>query len=150
MTTECMTTIIQAFRTRRDYYANLLDQSKRQQEFIDNADYTQLLALLGQKQQILSRLDELNQQQPGLMDDWKAQRDNIEAATRSDVEHLLEEIESIIKQLMQEEQSSTQTLIVQRDQTEKQIQDVTTGANVNNAYRDQLAPTTHKHLNLET
>lgn len=150
MTNTNINTILQAFRIRRNYYATLLQLSQNQQKYIAAENYTQLLALLGEKQQVLSRLEELHQQQPQLTQQWKACRNTIDEATRSDAEHLLAEMESILTELKQEENESTNHLLVKKQMTEQELQEITQGEQTHDAYRDQLGTVTHRYLNLET
>ncbi len=150
MTHTNIDTILQAFRTRRNYYATLLQLSKNQQMYIETEDYTQLLALLGEKQQVLSRLEELHTEQPQLTAQWKACREVIDAATLSDAEHLLAEMETILTELKQKETTSTDTLLTQKAITEQEIQEVISGEQTHDAYRDQLGTVTSRYINLET
>lgn len=142
--------ILQTFRTRRNYYATLLKLSQNQQKFIATDDYTQLLSLLDEKQQVLSRLEELHQQQPQLIQQWKECKAGIDPLTRSDAEHLLAEMEAILTELKQEEHLCTNNLIEKKTATEQSLQEVNQGENTHDAYRDQLGTVTHRYLNLET
>jgi hypothetical protein len=145
----CVSDFLRVFKSRREYCQALLELSSRQSELIAEDDYEQLLMVLGQKQHILSRLEALNQSQPGLWRDWRKRRDTFDPALLEDCEHVLAETESILAELVQQENASTEFLTRRRDAARSQLQSVSHGADVHSAYRDSLAPATHRHLNLD-
>lgn len=140
--------ILSVLNARRQHCRNLLDLSKRQRTLIDASDYSQLLSILGQKQRLLGRLDEINKDYPDLKTRWKQVRDTGDAEWRDDCEHVLAETESLLAELIEEEQNSTDHLTRRRDATQKELQAVSQGARVHDAYRDSLAPSTHRHLDI--
>ena len=62
--------ILNILKMRRQHCRNLLDLSRRQRGLIDASDYSHLLTVLGQKQRLLGRLDELNTQHPDFRGQW--------------------------------------------------------------------------------
>jgi hypothetical protein len=141
-----MLTVLNA---RRQHCRSLLDLSRRQRSLIDASDYSQLLSILGQKQRLLGRLDELNKEHPDLKSRWKQIRDAGDPDWRDDCEHVLAETESILAELIEEEEQSTDYLTRKRDATQKELHAVTEGSRVHDAYRDSLAPATHRHLDID-
>lgn len=140
--------ILPVLNARRQHCRNLLDLSRRQRTLIDDSDYSQLLSILGQKQRLLGRLDELNKEHPDLKTRWKQIRDTGDAEWRDDCEHILAETESLLAELIEEEQHSTDHLTRKRDATQKELQAVSQGSRVHDAYRESLAPATHRHLDI--
>ncbi|MGE3315592.1 MAG: flagellar export chaperone FlgN [Planctomycetaceae bacterium] len=140
--------MLTVLNTRRQHCRNLLELSRRQRDLIDASDYSQLLTILGQKQRLLGRLDELNREHPDLKSRWKQIRDTGDADWRDDCEHVLAETESLLAELIEEEQDSTDHLTRKRDTTQKELQAVTQGSRVHDAYRESLAPATHRHLDI--
>lgn len=138
------------FSARRDYCQEVLKLSKQQSSLIEQSDYSALLQLLGKKQRILGELDHLNERFPNLKADWKASRNTFDSAERSDCEHVLAEIEALLQELIQEEQSSTDTLIEKRDHTKQELETISQGTQVHSAYRENLAPATHRHLDINS
>jgi len=143
------TDILTALKTRRQHCHHLLDLSRRQRGLIDSGDYVQLLTILGQKQRLLGRLDELNKQHPDLRNRWHDLRESGDSDWRDDCEHLLAETEAILAALIDEEQQSTDFLAQRRDATQKQLQAISQGARVHEAYWESLAPATHRHLDVD-
>lgn len=136
------------FKSRRDHCHALLNLSRTQQELIHADDYTGLLVVLGQKQLILGRLDEVASRHRKLFADWKTLRESLAAETRLNCEHILAETEAILAELIEEENNSTAGIVRRRDAAHSELQAINQGTQVNHAYRDALAPTTHRHLDL--
>lgn len=143
------TEILRLFETRREHCRNLLELSRRQIELIDGDDYTQLLSVLGRKQRILGALDELKMQHPQLMQRWQAQRTTADATMRDDCEHVLAETETILAELIKEEDDSTRRLTQRRNATQQKLQTISKGTQTHQAYRDSLAPVTHRYLDVD-
>lgn len=148
MASACDTDFSGVFELRRDYCRALLDLSNEQRKFIAADDFTELLAVLGKKQRILGRIDELTRQRPNLWRNWKSQRDEMAPEIREQCDHLLAETEALLADLLAEEQRSTEELTDRRDETQTQLQEISRGTRVHEAYRDGLSPSTHRHLDL--
>jgi hypothetical protein len=136
------------FQSRRDHLRELLKHSRAQQELISNDDYTGLLVVLGKKQLILGSLDEMKSRHAEMFARWKTVRENFDTDTRIDCEHVLAETEAVLAELIQEEESSTQRIVRRRDEAHGELLALSQGSQVNHAYRDALAPTTHRHLDV--
>jgi len=137
------------FQDRRQCFADLLELSRRQLQLVETDDYPQLLGLLGGKQQILGRLEAISIREPRLWDEWRRERDRVALATRQACEQTLADTEVLLAELLEHERISTDTLARRREQTARQLQAVAGGSRVNQAYRDCLAPATHRHLDLD-
>jgi hypothetical protein len=140
---------VRTFQDRRQCFADLLELSRRQLQLVETDDYPQLLGLLGGKQQILGRLEAISIREPHLWDDWRRERDGLARATRQACEQTLADTELLLAELLEHERLSTDTLARRREQTARQLQAVAGGSRVNQAYRDCLAPVTHRHLDLD-
>lgn len=143
------TEFIKTFHDRRQCFAELLVLSQRQQGLVETDDYTQLMRLLAGKQQIIGRLEAISNGAPRLWDDWRRERDVLPLAARDACERTLAETEALLAELLEHERVSTETLSRRRDETQEQLRSVTGGARVNQAYRDSLAPATHRILDLD-
>jgi hypothetical protein len=137
------------FQTCREHWRRLLELSRRQMAMIEADDYPQLLSVLGQKQRILGHLDDLKQRYPGLRERWLSRRGTIDPELSDDCNHVLAETEAILAQLMKEEQISTERLTGRRDKTQQELQAISNATEVHKAYRDGLAPATHRHLDVD-
>lgn len=137
------------FATRREYCRILLEMSRRQFELVEKGDYTGLLGLLGRKQRVLGRLDQLNQSHSDLWNQWRRTRESLPADERSRCERILKESEDILAEVLAQEKQGTDLLTAQRDATQRQLETISQGMQTQEAYRDHLAPSTHRHLDVD-
>ena len=148
MTTNTACDILDVFRQRRDQCRLLLGLSRAQRTLIDSDDYAGLLHVLGRKQRILGNLEEISKRVGNLKQVWRSQRGTIEPELREECEHVLAETEAIFSELMREEGDSTDHLTRRRNATRDQLRAVSQGPHVHAAYRDNLAPATHRHFDV--
>ncbi|MFH1301105.1 MAG: hypothetical protein ABIK07_08585 [Planctomycetota bacterium] len=137
------------FSVRLEYSRALLRLSIQQQDLIDQEDYSGLLDVLGKKQRLLGQLDQYTRQLPTLWEHWKSDRVGLSAEQRETCEEILNESEAVLSRLLKNEDTSTQSMVDRRDRTKQQIQSLNQGERVGEAYRDSLATTTHRHLNID-
>ncbi len=140
---------IPTFKDRRQCFADLLQISRSQLGLVETDDYTQLLRLLGGKQQIIGRLEAISGREPQLWDEWRRDRERLAPQARRDCEQTLAETETLLAALLEHERIATETLARRRDETAQQLAAVAGGSRVNQAYRDCLAPVTHRLLDLD-
>lgn len=149
MTSLQMIDYLKLFSVRLEYSKRLLKLSFLQQDLIDQNDYTGLLDVLGQKQRLFGQLDQYTKQLPMLWEKWRSERDLLLADQREACEQILQESEEVLAKLLKNEDTSTQCMVDRRDHTNQQIQSLNQGEKVGEAYRDSLAPVTHRHLNID-
>lgn len=137
------------FRDRRDLCRELLDLSRRQERLIEQDDYSSLLTVLSSKQRLLGRLDEIKCRHPDLLARWRAERDFLDPQFRVECEGWLAEAEASVAALIEEEQHSAEALTIRRDAARRQLEAIAQGSRVHHAYRDNLAPVTHRHLDVD-
>ena len=140
---------ITTFKDRRQCFADLLQISRCQLGLVETDDYSQLLRLLGGKQQIIGRLEAISSRLPRLWDDWRRERERLAPGAREACEQTLADTEALLAELLEHERIATETLARRREQTAQQLAAVAGGSRVNQAYRDCLAPVTHRHLDLD-
>ncbi|HCO25528.1 MAG: hypothetical protein CME31_02365 [Gimesia sp.] len=149
MTSTNMIDYPKLFAVRLEYSRALLTLSLQQQELIKDDDYSSLLDVLGKKQRLLGQLDQYTKQLPRLWEQWQQDRDQLPPEQRATCEQILSDSEAVLAQLLKNEDTSTQSMVDRRDRTKQQIQSLNQGAKVGEAYRDSLAPSTHRHLNID-
>lgn len=143
------TEFLKTFAERRRCVADLLELSQRQLRLVESDDYSQLLGLLGGKQQIIGHLEAIGTGRPRLWEEWRLERDSLAPPARAACERELSETEALLAQLLEHERVSTETLARRHDQTVRELRTVTVSSRVNSAYRDSLAPVTHRHIDLD-
>jgi hypothetical protein len=136
------------FTQRREHFFELLQLSKGQLALVEADDHAQLLTLLGAKQRIIGRLEELGQRRPDMWQEWRRDRDRLLPDARRSCEETLAETETLLAELLENERVSTETLARRRDATQRELRSVMHGSRVNQEYRDSLAPATHRHLDV--
>jgi hypothetical protein len=139
---------IELMGKRSEYCATLLELSLQQDKYIEADNYTALVEVLGKKQQVLGKMDAMNKEHPSLKQDWLDQRDTVVAEDRVRCDKVLSEIESILEKLMQHEEEATENLMKRRDETQQKLNDISKGVKVNEVYRDEVMPSTHRHLDV--
>jgi hypothetical protein len=137
------------FARQRDL-RELLDLSRRQLQLIDEDDYTQLLAVQGAKQKILTRLNAWNSTTPTLKDRWFIERDTLPAPIRKECDRVLTESENALTELFAEERVSTELLQRRCEETRQQLDTLSNGSQAHQAYRQMSAPREPKNLDLNT
>jgi len=148
MTSQHRSELLNTLKKRRAHCAELLDLSGKQAELVESSDYTQLLEVLGRKQRVLGRLDELKQRQPDLAEQWRVARNTAPQEWCDDGEHVIAETEAILAELIEQETQSTERLTRRRDSAQKDLQAISNGSRAHEAYRDGMAPATHRALNI--
>jgi hypothetical protein len=83
-----------------------------------------------------------------LKESWRSRKHTLDATLRDDCDHLLAETEAILAEILEEEQDSTDFLTHRRDHTQQQLEGITNGGRVHDAYRTSMAPATHRHLDI--
>ncbi len=139
----------QLLQKRRDYCRALVELARDQAVAIEDRDYVRLLVVLGRRQRIIGRLDELTRTQPQLAERWQAERGSLEPQERRVCEELLAETQALLAELRQRDDESIAQLTQNREQTRQALQEVTSGGQVHQAYRDAAAPSTHRHLDID-
>ena len=132
---------------RRKHCRDLLELSRRQHQFIDSGDYTQLMSTLALKQRFLGRLDEVKRRYPELSRQWVSLRESGLPGVRQDCESLIAETETILAELMASEKEGTDRLTERREATRRQLEAVSQGVHVNQVYADTTPILNHRFLN---
>jgi len=139
---------LQILKTRREHFRSLLNLSTQQQELIDRDDYSQLLTILGKKQGLLDRLDEIHSRHPHFNSEWNNRKNSLESNLRKECDTVLVETETILSELLEAENESAIFLTLRRDETKQQLEALSRGTQTHEAYRDSLAPVTTRHLDI--
>jgi benzoyl-CoA reductase/2-hydroxyglutaryl-CoA dehydratase subunit BcrC/BadD/HgdB len=148
MTLTSLNDIFNVLKERRTHCRELLDLSRRQNRVIDANDYSTLLNILGHKQRLLGRLDELKRRHPELGQQWQILREAGPATLRRECDEVISEIEAILAELMQTEKDGADELSQRRDATRRQLESIAQGIHINETYRDNVAPYSHRFLDI--
>lgn len=146
MSLDTLEDILDILKHRQAHCRELLELSRRQNHVIDASDYSSLLGILGQKQRILGRLDELKRRYPGLGQQWTALRETGVPRIRQECEGIISETEAILAELVQTEKEGADQLCERRETTRRQLEAIAQGFHVNETYLDNVAPFSHRFL----
>src|ERR1700685_687793 len=140
--------ILDVLRRRRAHCNDLLELSRQQNRIINASDYSSLLGVLGQKHRILGRLDEIKRRYRELGRQWTALRESGPPSVRQDCQAVISETESILSELLQTEKDGAEQLQDRRDETRRQLESIAEGVHVNDVYRDNVAPFSHRFIDV--
>lgn len=140
--------ILQHLHTRREYCRALLNLSRRQRNFIARGNYTELLSVVARKQRVLGRLDALRQSRPNLLPQWQQVRETIPPGLRDDGDSALRETETLLAELLAEEQFCTEQLQQRREATRRQLAEVSDGRLAHQAYGTGPTDNSHQYLDV--
>lgn len=140
---------LKAFRARREYCRAVLELSRQQAALISRDDYAELLEVLSQKQKILNHMEEHQRQSALAWSHWQQERSQLSREQRQACDDVLAEIETLLAELLQQEQDSTDLLTSRRETTRRELLAVSETGHVHEAYRESVATTTHRRLNVD-
>ena len=69
--------LVDVLQRRREYCRAMLELSRQQQELITGGQFSELIQLIARKQRVLEELTELGQAFGGIVNHWKAIRDQL-------------------------------------------------------------------------
>jgi len=141
--------LLATLTTRRELCGELIELSARQRHLIAEDDYPGLLDILARKQRLLGRLDAVEPSHTALKEQWLSLRESLDPDARRDCEQILSDLDEMFRRLLDEERSGISELTDRRNETQRQLQAISDGTRVHTAYRDSLAPATHRHLNID-
>ena len=136
---------IRPLRDRRDLCRTLRVLADRQREALVAEDYDALLAVLAEKQRLLDRLPAAN----AAARDWSTARAGVAEPDRSEGDALAAEGGRLLAELLRIEEESVADLTARRDATRDELRDLNAAGRVHSAYRDALAPVTHRSLDVD-
>ncbi len=138
-------TLLVTLRQRRDLCRALHELSGRQRETLAAGDYDGLIAILEERKTLLARLGELATSAVG----WSMTRVHASEPERSEGDVLWDETRSLLAALAKSEHEAIGELTARRDATRNELRELTSAGRVNAAYRDSLAPVTHRALDVD-
>lgn len=137
MTNQELRELLEYFGREQACYTALLDLSRRQKDVIENGDVDDLLQILGQKQKVLSRVGEVENQLLPYKRNWGAVRAGLDENDRQVLDMALASVEELLAELIALEKESEQLLMQRRDVVEIELQEVVKGGAVHQAYTNK-------------
>lgn len=135
---------IARLRERRDLSCRLAELSERQRLALGDRDYESLIGILSEKQTLLERLAVLS----AAARNWSAERVFVSPGERAEGEALLNEGTRLLGEAARLETDDIAELTAQRNAAQAALQEISSAGQVHSAYRDALAPATHRSLDV--
>ncbi len=132
--------LIELLQRQVAYYEQLAGMSRRQRDLITTDDPQDLLALLGQRRQVVSSLTALDAELAPLQVYWRAHRDEMPDAERRVVETLLQQASTTLKHVLEADAEDAQRLVARKANTAREMNQLNTGRQAFDAYRATAAP----------
>lgn len=129
-----------AFQTRQACCSALLELSRQQAGMIASDQFADLGEILSSKQALIDHLGRFGDEHRALQRAWPHEREGLPAADRARCEALLADTETLLADLLQEEQSSTRQLVSRRDSTQRELQAIAVGTQAQEAYASRAQP----------
>lgn len=136
---------IARMRARRDLCRTLQTLSERQRDALAEQNYDELIAVLNEKRSLLEQLAGHS----AAARNWPAESVFLSAEDRAAGEALLGEANQLIADAARREQEDVAELTQQRDSTQAALNEIASAGRVHTAYRDALAPVTHRSLDVD-
>ncbi|MFO0946995.1 MAG: hypothetical protein U1D30_13795 [Planctomycetota bacterium] len=140
MTNKELRELLEYFGREQACYTSLLDLSRRQKQVISGGNVDDLLKILGQKQQILSRVAEVENLLSPYKRNWRAVRMALDDNDRQVLDMALATVEELLAELIALERESEQLLVARRDACQQELSEAVDGGNVHHAYSTPASP----------
>jgi len=127
-------------RRKRSCLAQLRDMGERQLELVRYGNITQLLELLGVKQQVLVSLQQVERQMDRFRGEDPQNRRWDSPQKRQECAASLAECERLLAQIVVQEKQSEQELVRRRDEAAARLAGVHSAGQARNAYLGQPQP----------
>ena len=133
-----------SLQKRRNICRTLHELAGRQREALAAEDYDALISILGERKGLLEDLAATG----GTVRTWAADREGLPDRQRAEGDALWEETRLLLASLAESEREAIGELASRRDATQAELRDLASAGRVNSAYRDSLAPVTHRSLDV--
>ena len=134
---------------KHEVLAQLSDLGRRQVEFIDAGDMSQLFKVLSAKQRLLIALQTVERGLDAFRHQDPEQRRWRTAEDRQQCAQITRRCDALLSEIMQQERDSEQKLLVRREETAQQLQGLHHAAETRSAYAGSAEPV-NVHLDLST
>lgn len=125
---------------QRDLYRQLQDQARRQNALIVGNDPEQLLALLGDRQQVLDQLAEVGDEIRPYQQAWPTMRGQLTPSLARQVDELLSEINTLLTEILAQDEKDAQVLSARRSAAAESLGMIRRDARVGVAYQASEQP----------
>jgi hypothetical protein len=119
---------------QRRIYHQLGDLSRQQSQLVSAGDAEPLLSLLGQRQQLIDQLTQLNGRIDPYKRDWPALWAQLDRGDQFRIQQLIDQVQKLLDDIVQQDEKDRVALSAQRQHVADELQQVRHGTAVNRAY----------------
>ena len=134
MTDTDLKEVLEYFGQEQACYTALLDLSRRQKGVIETGTVDELLRILGQKQQLLAQVSDIENRLRQYKKNWQEIRTRLDQNDRAVLDLALSTVEELLAELIELEKQSEQLLTRRRDDTKQGLVEAAQGKTVHHAY----------------
>lgn len=138
--------LVALLRQEQSLYARFLDLSRRQLGVIEQGDVSELLSLLGRKQEVLGQVEGVEQQLAPAKRYWEQMRASFSEDQRSLVESLIQAVRRVLEELIALEKQGEESLQAQRRRTLARIEQTDRGSRLGDAYGAGAKPVVNRYV----
>ena len=130
--------MLEFFGQEQACYTVLLDLSRRQRAIISDGPIDELLGILGQKQQVLAKIGDIEERLRPFKLDWSSVQESLDENDRQVLDLALGTVEELLSELIALEKECEAMLVERRDETGRKLEETVKAGAVNQVY---AAPT---------
>ena len=132
--------LIEVLDQQRSLYQQLHGLSAEQAQLVDSGDPESLLSLMSQRQRLIDQLTQVSDQLEPYRARWSDYWSQMDDSTRTRVGDLVRQVQSLLEQIMAQDERDRATLAARRTQVAGNLQRMSQGASVNRAYSAKSGP----------
>ncbi|MGE3165713.1 MAG: flagellar export chaperone FlgN [Planctomycetota bacterium] len=125
----------EGLRREREIYLALAELSRKQEEILDSGASEQILDLAHAKEDKLDRIAAIERDIADLKPHWRETREQIDEALRAEVETELDQIQAVLRQLIDLEARGQANVQANQRETAEKLRQVDGGRRLHQAYR---------------
>jgi len=121
-------------RAQAKLYTVLIDLARKQADQISARDVDALTLSLEQKKSVVSEIEEIEMAAGPLRRFWETHKDEVGEPTRARLREVVDEIRTLLEELLEIEAGSQRKLGITKDALEEELQELSNGARAIHSY----------------
>ena len=140
--------LMDLLRQEQALYETFLEFSRRQLTVIQAGEVSDLLSLLGRKQELLAQIDRVERELAPAKAHWDQVRASFSDAERAAVEALIDAVRGVLEELIGLEKKGEESLRAQRRKTLDRIEQAERGTQLGAAYGAGAKPVVNRYVDI--
>jgi len=122
-----------------ELYRTLLDLAKKQTQEIAGKNLDAFMQTLEEKKKVITEIGDIELATIPLRESWEAHKDTASEETRAKLRSVVDEIRTVLEELLQIESASQQRLGITKDMVEEELRQISTGTRAMSSYKGKPA-----------